>query len=91
MNKKYQIIYADPPWTFKTYSPKGKEHKSAECHYTCMKIEDIKKLPINKISDKNCVLFLWTTFPLLLEGLETIKNWGFTYKTCAFNWIKKIK
>jgi len=89
--KKYQIIYADPPWTFKTYSPKGKEHKSAECHYTCMTIEDIKNLPINKLSDENCVLFLWVTFPLLLDGLETIKRWGFEYKTCGFNWIKKNK
>ena len=89
--KKYQIIYADPPWTFKTYSPKGKEHKSAECHYNCMKIEDIQNLPIQKIADDNCVLFLWVTFPLLLEGLETIKKWGFIYKTCAFNWVKKNK
>ena len=56
-----------------------------------MTIEDIKNLPINKLSDRNCVLFLWVTFPLLLAGLETIKGWGFEYKTCGFNWIKKNK
>ena len=43
-DKKYSIIYADPPWTFKTYSEKGKEHKSAENHYPCMNKEDIQKL-----------------------------------------------
>lgn len=91
MNKKYNIIYADPPWTFKTYSNKGKEKKSAECHYECMTIDDIYNLNINNIADDNCVLFLWVTFPLLQEGLETIKRWGFEYKTCAFNWVKRNK
>ena len=56
--KKYSIIYADPAWTFKTYSKKGKEKKSAENHYSCMTIEDIHNLPINEIADDNCVLFI---------------------------------
>ena len=90
-NKKYQIIYVDPPWSFKTYSKKGKEKKSAECHYDCMTINDIYDLPVNTIAHDDCVLFLWVTFPLLQEGLETIKRWGFTYKTCGFNWVKKNK
>ena len=89
--KKYQIIYADPPWTFKTYSSKGKELKSAECHYKCMTKEEIQNLPISEIADDNCVLFLWVTFPCLPEGLELINKWGFKYKTCAFNWVKKNK
>lgn len=90
-NKKYDIIYADPPWTFKTYSEKGKEKKSAECHYKCMKKEDIQNLPIQNLANKDCILFLWVTFPCLEEGLELIKKWGFVYKTCGFNWIKKNK
>ena len=87
----YNIIYADPPWTFKTYSDKGKEQKSAECHYKCMTIEDIYALPVDKLAAENCVLFLWVTFPLLQEGLETIRRWGFEYKTCGFNWVKRNK
>lgn len=90
-DRKFQIIYADPPWSFKTYSLKGKEKKSADAHYTCLLIEDIYNLPVQQISDDNCILFLWVTFPLLKEGLETIQRWGFTYKTCAFNWVKKCK
>ena len=90
-DKKYNIIYADPPWNFKTYSEKGKQKKSAECHYRCMNIDNIYDLPINQIAADNCILFLWVTFPLLKEGLETIEKWGFTYKTIGFNWIKQNK
>lgn len=90
-NKKYNIIYADPPWTFKTYSKKGKLKKSAENHYPCMNKKDIQELPIIELADKNCILFLWVTFPCLEEGLELIKKWGFEYKTCGFTWIKRNK
>lgn len=89
-DKKYKIILADPPWTFKTYSDKGKD-KSAENHYSCMNLDDIKRLPIKNIADKDAILFLWVTFPLLDKSFEVMKSWGFQYKTCAFNWIKANK
>lgn len=91
MGKKYNIIYADPPWKFQTYSERGSLHKSPDCHYPCMKPEDIMKLQVENIAAEDCVLFLWVTFPLLREGLETMHKWGFTYKTCSFNWIKRNK
>lgn len=87
---KYKIIYADPPWSFKTYSDKGKD-RAPDKHYSVMTKEDIQNLPIQSISDNDCVLFLWVTFPCLKEGLELIEKWGFTYKTVAFNWVKKNK
>lgn len=89
--QKYNIIYADPPWTFKTYSAKGKTKKSAENHYSCMNKKDIQALPVPRIAADNCVLLLWVTFPCLEEGLELIPNWGFTYKTCGFTWVKRNK
>ncbi len=89
-DKKYSIIYADPPWPFKTYSDKGKG-RSAERHYQTMSKKDIQELPIPKICEKDCVLFLWVTAPCLIEGLELVKAWGFTYKTVAFTWVKKNK
>lgn len=89
--EKYNIIYADPPWTFKTYSQKGKEKKSPELHYDCMTLEDIYDLPVQDIADENCVLFLWVTSPMLKQGFETIERWGFEYKTIGFNWFKKNK
>lgn len=84
---KYQIIYADPPWTYRTWTAKG-GHKSASAHYDTMSLEDICILPVANIADDNCVLFLWATFPNLPEALEVIKAWGFTYKTVGFTWVK---
>lgn len=84
--KKYQIIYADPPWSYKDKLDLQKE--GAENHYPTMSIEEIKSLPISQIIDKDCILFMWVTMPMLQEGLNVIKAWGFTYKTCGFCWIK---
>jgi len=87
---KYDIVYADPPWSYKAWSLKG-GGSSAERHYHCMTKEAIQSLPVADLCNKNCALFLWVTFPCLEEGLELIKKWGFTYKTCAFTWVKRNK
>ena len=89
-DKKYNIIYADPPWTYRTWSKKG-QSRTASSHYETMSLNDIKRLPVPDICDNNCILFLWVTFPNLIEGIETIKSWGFTYKTCGFVWVKTNK
>lgn len=88
--KKYSIIYADPPWSYKTGHTK-KWKGLAERHYETMTIKEIGKLPVEKIADKDAVLFMWVTFPCLKEGLKVIEEWGFTYKTVAFNWVKQNK
>ena len=89
-NKKYNIIYSDPAWYFKTYSNKG-EKRSALQHYSCMSISDICNLPINNIADDDCILFIWVIDPMLPEAMEVIKAWGFKYKTVAFTWVKQNK
>jgi len=53
-----------------------------------MELEDICALPVGKIADKNCILFLWGTWPKLKEALKVIEAWGFEYKTNAFLWAK---
>ena len=88
-NKKYNIIYADPPWMYRS-ELKG-INMGGKPNYELMTIKDICKLPVKKIADTNCMLFLWVTFPQLQEGLDTIKAWGFTYKTLGFSWIKLNK
>lgn len=90
MGKKYKIIYADPPWQYRVYSKKG-QGRSAENHYHTMNIKDIMALPVDKIADKDCILFLWITFPCLKEGIEVMERWEFKYKTCGFNWVKRNK
>jgi len=86
-NKKYQIILCDPPWN---YNDQGCQGTMAN-HYKGMKLEDICKLPIKKITDENCILFMWATYPMLKEALEVIEAWGFKYKSIAFQWIKLNK
>lgn len=88
--KKYSIIYADPPWQYKVYSKKGMG-RSAEHHYPTMDIEDICALPVGELAAQNCALFLWVTMPCLKEGFRALEQWGFTYKTVAFVWIKQNK
>ena len=41
------------------------------------------------IAEDDCLLFLWATFPNLDVALETIRRWGFQYKTAAFVWVKR--
>jgi N6-adenosine-specific RNA methylase IME4 len=91
LNRKYKIIYADPPWEFVGWSKNKSGKKSPARHYKCQDLEWIKSLPISKIADKNCVLFLWVTYPTLQVSFEVIKSWGFKYATCGFTWIKSTK
>lgn len=84
-NKKYDIIYADPPWSYRDKGCEG----SATKHYTTMKTEEIEKLPVKEITGKNSILFLWATMPNIQDALDIIKAWGFKYKTCAFCWVKQ--
>ena len=83
--KKYKIIYADPPWRY----ARSKVQGAAEKHYPTMSIEELCALPVKEIADKDCILFLWATFPQLKEALQLIKAWGFTYKSVAFVWLKQ--
>ena len=84
---KYKIIYADPPWTYA--DKKANDPAMGGITYPTMELSDIKALKISDISDKDCALFLWVTMPMLQEGLEVIRSWGFKYRTCAFTWVKQ--
>lgn len=85
--KHFKAILADPPWLYEVWSAKG-TGRSAEQHYDVMRAEDIAALPVSELAADDCVLFCWVTWPCLLQGLDLIKAWGFTYKTCAFDWTK---
>ena len=93
IDKKYNIIYADPPWQYgDKRTGKGKNNPNgaggAEKHYKTMKTEDICNLPIKDIASDNCMLFMWTTSPMMFESEKVMKAWGFDYKTFGFVWVK---
>ena len=93
-NKKYSIIYADPPWKYNDKMVMKGVHgniRGAESFYNTMTLEDIKALPVKEITEKNAILFLWVTMPFLPQTQEVMESWGFKYKTCGFTWIKTTK
>jgi N6-adenosine-specific RNA methylase IME4 len=84
-DRKFGVIYADPPWKFEPYSADTGMDRAADNHYPTMDLAAIKALPVPAAGD--CVLFLWATTPMLLAALEVMSTWGFTYKS-AIAWIK---
>lgn len=85
---RHQIIYADPP---REYKESGSSHRVVKAYYPTMTIEDIKELPIKKISNETSILFIWITFPRLEQGFDVIKAWGFQYYGLGFDWVKMSK
>lgn len=80
---KFDVILADPPWR---YSFSKSSTRKIENHYPTMTLEEIMNLKVPAAD--NSVLFLWATAPKLLEALDVMKAWGFTYKTQAV-WDKQ--
>lgn len=78
--KKYQTIYADPPWRFQNRTGKvAPEHKRLS-RYKTMSLEDIKALPVSELSDDKAHLYLWVPNAILPDGLAAMDAWGFEYK-----------
>ena len=88
-NKKYNIIYADPAWSYRDKASSGK--RGACFKYPTVTQDWLNELPVQEISNNDCILFIWVTHPKLNEVFDLIKNWGFEYKTCAFTWVKRNK
>lgn len=103
-DKKYQVIYADPPWdyggkmqydktTMKEENTGFKKEifiSSASFKYPTLKLKQLKELNVNAIADDDCLLFMWTTGPQLENSIELGEAWGFEYKTVAFVWNKMV-
>jgi site-specific DNA-methyltransferase (adenine-specific) len=91
-DKKYNIIYADPPWHYGSKSAinntSGKTIKPLEDHYNTMTLNELKELPIKGLTKEDAACFMWVTDSHIDEALEILKSWGFKYKTIAFNWVK---
>lgn len=80
-NRKVSTILADPPWQFTNRTGKmAPEHKRLS-RYSTMPLKEIKALPVAQIVQEPAHLYLWVPNALLLEGLEVMAEWGFTYKT----------
>lgn len=76
--KIFGVIYADPPWRFEPYSRDTGLDRAADNHYPTMTLDEIKALDVPSIAAKDCALFLWATQPMLPQGLDVMRAWGFT-------------
>lgn len=95
-DKKYSIIYADPAWEYKQKQmnfqnyDKGKKYSNDVTeHYQTMTFEQLKALPVEKITEKDCLLYMWATSPNLDIAIKLGEIWGFKFKTVAFVWDKQ--
>lgn len=76
----FPVVVADPPWLFQSNSDEN-PGKNARGHYECQPTEDIAAMPIGKLCGPDTSLFLWTTSPMLPDGLHVLQSWGCTYKS----------
>ena len=83
----FACILADPPWNFAGNS-KAKPGRNARRHYPCMTLGELAALPVREVAAKDCHLFLWTTSPLLVQGLRLMSHWGFRFSSMGFVWVK---
>lgn len=89
MSKKYQLIYADPPWAFSNQNTGGSMKSSAQAKYTVTSTEDLKRLDVGSIADDNCVLVMWYVGAMPQDAIDLVKSWGFTLKNMnGFVWNK---
>lgn len=79
--KRYDVVYADPAWTYRNKKTGGSHTSGASQHYPTMTTDDIIALPVHQLAKKNSVLFLWATVPMLEDAQRVMKGWGYEYKT----------
>jgi N6-adenosine-specific RNA methylase IME4 len=79
---RYGALLVDPPWRFANYSPKG-EAKKPTAHYDCMTLEAIKAPPVSQLAAPDCALIRWATAAMLPEAIDTMKVWGFAFKSAG--------
>ena len=87
---KYSILLVDPPWSWKNYSDETASRWVGD-QYDLLSTEQLCKLPVGDLGADNSVLFLWSIFTMLPDAFKVIENWGYTYKTAAFVWVKQDK
>src|SRR4051812_3496732 len=69
----FSVLYADPPWQYGDKKPRG----GAENHYPTMGRAELAKLRVGQLGDRNSVMFMWATWPLIIEACWVMQAWGY--------------
>lgn len=88
---RFGVIYADPPWTYETWSARG-EDRSASQHYDTETTEEIMARGdvIRRLAADDSILDLWCLSSMVPEALQVIEAWGFVFKKVGFIWLKTV-
>jgi N6-adenosine-specific RNA methylase IME4 len=87
-DRRYAVLYADPPWHFEVYNEESGIERAAGNHYSTMSLDEICALPVPRLASSDAALFMWTTVPHLRESFDVLVAWGFEYKTNIV-WVKE--
>lgn len=84
---KHGVVYADPEWSFKVWHEVTGNDRAAANHYPTSETRVIEERDVKSICADDCVLFLWSTGPMLEHALRVLNAWGFEYKS-QYVWVK---
>lgn len=91
-SKKFNVIYADPAWSFNSKKSGGSMKSGASQKYDVMTIEDLKALPVQDLADDNCLLVMWWVGAMPQDAIDLVHAWGFKLKNMnGFVWNKRTK
>ena len=78
--KKYSIIYADPPWQFSNKKTGGSLKSGAQSKYMTTSIEVLKAMDVNSLAADDALLVMWWVGSMPQEAIDLVNAWGFTLK-----------
>ncbi len=56
--------------------------------YPVMTTDDLCKMPVGDLGDKDSFLCLWATWPKMEDALRVMKAWNYELDTRLFTWVK---
>lgn len=85
----FGCIYADPPWSFRTYSGESCVPTRAADPYATMTLDEMRALPVGDVAAPDCLLVMWVVSSHIPQAIELAEAWGFTYRSLGPVWFKQ--
>lgn len=90
-NRQFDLILIDPPWKYAKRSNRNTKFGLGASQRDLLTVKELMAYPVSNIAKPECLLFMWTTMPMLHDAIDIMTAWGFEYKTNAFTWVKVNK
>lgn len=86
--QKFPIVLADPNWKYKVWNNSTGAGRSADKHYQTRPSDEMRQWDVPSLMEKDSILALWVTGPMIFEAETLARHWGLSYGTILFAWIK---